>query len=878
MTTYDITLDDLAAMRATGASLRLASLAAGELSLSLHMQHMTAVPVPWVPGDRVTLSSSGRTVFAGTVRTAAPKYSGGGYYYEVSILDDWDVLDRTVFSVTDDQGRPRMADYIGRNTGTSSSGSTRTTVDIVAALQEILAAAPYMAARPHIAITGEMIPFAASGSDTCGALVSSVARWRPDLVTYFDYTSAPARLVIAAQEQLPVMRVAMDALDKTRMELQPRHDLVPPVCAFVWGSGAGRQSYILPEGGDLHAPGAFVYALADPGTEYPDPARLDANTDPDDPDAQDPAVYDSSSGPTGAARQEQRIRGIRVPAANDASGGYQWQFAPTAHKFWSTVYPRELGGLEDHVMYSNRVIRTVEPYGSPDPRQEPRKYDTNGGKGWDHVLVEGSISGEFRRVKWCYATIEQDVYFRSKSIPAGADAAMLRAFFTEDDEIDKGDARGKIRRRRMAVKVVLMDRPSARYLVGGDYAELDDMGRPIAPEPPDEPEETPDDDDPAKIEPPTNDDINPADYQAALKTYYDSTRSVPWEGSIVLLQHPAPWEYLGKRVCIDGGFPAWETMHTVVQSLTIDLMAGTAELTLGTRQHLSFDELVDRLGVFKARDKSAAAAVAGTVEIKKRVAEAEPSDPDNPDDPGSGGGGSGGGGGDTGVDDEVQDHPVSPLFEPVKLAASGAPQKTRMPFELFAKDGKTFVSGGKVTTSAGEGKVPETDVTGWRNVWLCYKSASGSPARPQAAPMMMSAVSMSAPSASEDAAVEVMLMQSQDIPADFDGVKVELASSLEGVAYDQRHVGDIRDIGLIPGTTEERDEFNSGASGWVDLEWIKVAEWFVPWMSDSGYSGQNGIFYALWQCVHEGKLFSLVTHGIECPPPDPNQSGQTSAG
>ena len=144
--------------------------------------------------------------------------------------------------------------------------------------------------------------------------------------------------------------------------------------------------------------------------------------------------------------------------------------------------------------------------------------------------------------------------------------------------------------------------------------------------------------------------------------------------------------------------------------------------------------------------------------------------------------------------------------------------------------------------------------------------------------MMMSAAPMAVPAASEAAAVEVTLMQSQDIPADFDGVKVELASSLEGVAYDQRHVGDIRDIGLMPGSIEERDEYNSGASGWVEVEWIKVTEWFVPWMSDSGYSGQNGIFYALWQCTHEGKLFSLVTHGVECPPPDPNQSGQTSAG
>lgn len=898
MTVYNISTDDLAASRGTAASLTLASMATGELQLRYAIHDMSDVPVPWAVGDRVRLHHDGQVVFSGLVASAVPEITASSMAYAVVIRDDWDILERTIYLYNDGTGRLRLADYIGRVTGGSVDSPT---VDLGAALQEVLAGAPYMFARPRVAVSSEIVPFSTSGSDTCASLVKGLARWRPDMVSYIDYSAGTRPdLVLTTRDALPPARIDIGRCRVQSLgSLTPRHDLIVPCAAFIAADGS---STVIPEGGDVRAPGAFVYALPQEGSKYnrtPDKAKAeDADAD-QEYWAGEGAPYDAASGPVGAARQMQRVRGIKVPTVH-GEGAVGFAIDKVAYKFWCMFYPDLRNVPMDQVLFSKegQILReeyeVVENEGAepddpdnPKPRDaRPRNYDMGIQGGF--ALLDGELSPNTVNLRWCYATTYQRMTLAPGFSTQGADLESVRKLFADDDELDGQDARS----RSLAGRFRMISRECASNFIGGGDGETgtadapqDDTGEdtgetqvPDVPAEPTDPNESP--------------DATAPKYLDALKAWWEANQALQWDGSIELISDEAPWRYLGRRIGIVGGLPSWETMDATCTGVSIDFVTGRVVLTLGTRSIGSYDDYLTRLSVSRTRDRDASIAAADLVKpVAKEVAERDPVDPYLPNGlPDAGGGSGGGGGGASGGEERDTSHPVAPMFAPLAIASGGGVQTSRPAFEVFASGPRVYMAAGRIKYPDGEivdvaktvipagtacvkVRVRKSLATGKREAVVCQSVPTPKYQPTAASAGVVSYASMPLATAGDAPSEGGLPWVTDDDEGD-----IYTIADITGAAYRQHVAGDIILGGIEVGSVEERDEYFSGASGWVELQWIKVTEWFVPWMSADGYSGQNGIFYAMWQCAHEGKLYSLVTHGVECPPPDPNQGGIISTG
>ena len=128
-------------------------------------------------------------------------------------------------------------------------------------------------------------------------------------------------------------------------------------------------------------------------------------------------------------------------------------------------------------------------------------------------------------------------------------------------------------------------------------------------------------------------------YKNFLKSYYEATRALPYDGSATI--HDDFDQVCGGRFSITGGLKEWETMRAVIQEISLDLKTGVSDVTVGAPEQISLQDSIDR-----SRQLA---------EALRRTAWADSSTSAGG---GSSGGGSGsGGGGSSGADDEVPELP-----------------------------------------------------------------------------------------------------------------------------------------------------------------------------------------------------------------------------
>lgn len=128
-------------------------------------------------------------------------------------------------------------------------------------------------------------------------------------------------------------------------------------------------------------------------------------------------------------------------------------------------------------------------------------------------------------------------------------------------------------------------------------------------------------------------------YKNFLKSYYEATRALPYDGSATV--HDDFDQVCGGRLSITGGLKEWEAMRSVIQEISLDLKTGVSDVTVGAPEQISLQDSIDR-----SRQLA---------EALRRTAWADSSTSAGG---GSSGGGSGsGGGGSSGADDEVPELP-----------------------------------------------------------------------------------------------------------------------------------------------------------------------------------------------------------------------------
>ena len=66
------------------------------------------------------------------------------------------------------------------------------------------------------------------------------------------------------------------------------------------------------------------------------------------------------------------------------------------------------------------------------------------------------------------------------------------------------------------------------------------------------------------------------------------------------------WQYMGRRVSLLGGNPEWETINTMVQTVSRDLQTNVIELSYGSPSQLGIEDLLELNEVNVISDASSA--------------------------------------------------------------------------------------------------------------------------------------------------------------------------------------------------------------------------------------------------------------------------------
>lgn len=87
------------------------------------------------------------------------------------------------------------------------------------------------------------------------------------------------------------------------------------------------------------------------------------------------------------------------------------------------------------------------------------------------------------------------------------------------------------------------------------------------------------------------------------EAFYNAVSILQYEGNLVLQADEVDTTpYMGKVVNIDGGATAWETMKALVQTVDLDVDAGTTTLRIGPHKHLSPADFVEWLRLSRVRN------------------------------------------------------------------------------------------------------------------------------------------------------------------------------------------------------------------------------------------------------------------------------------
>ncbi len=572
-----ITLDvqDLRDMQCESGSLDLQSMDASTLSLTFARMDEDFLR-RWVYGERLRLTKGGKTVFEGWIRDIEHSLSASSNRVTVTAADKWDDDGKNIYFASEST----TSGYIGKATPSS-------TVYVADAVKDVL-----KLGGANIVTTpgtmSEMVPFVSS-SETRQNLTKKIGRWVPDLISRTEWDKPPGsdeeikKVIIATPREYPPVMIDVNDIVTETIQLKPRYDLCPSSVTIIrhWTDSLGYNHttrWTVPEGGNPHAVDAYVF-------ETNDTAQGD-NEEVEDKWGKDPGTSTGSGTNSANTPQRMTIKGRHIPDEEAIKEGWT-----TSEKFWGEYYPI-LNGLGKALKWGD-LRQEWKPYDQdePDPgasdseaakaiNRKPPNYgeDPDSNSRLRYVLFEGEISDKMKSVRYVNATLTGYVTLVPENIPAGHDLWRLARFFRDDDNDDtefdqEGDdpaisKKKKRLRRILTLDCVLIDRFQASFLETAECPEVD----------------------PAKEDYPTDEDKEeaeeeiPADYAAAAEAYYNATRDLQYDGSISIRQTPEEAiNYLGCHLAIKGGLPEWETMRTIVQGVSIDLMTDSVSLTLGSR-------------------------------------------------------------------------------------------------------------------------------------------------------------------------------------------------------------------------------------------------------------------------------------------------------
>lgn len=181
-------------------------------------------------GETVTILRDGATWFKGTCTAIRRRANASTERIHYTISGPWWQLEQVVFKQTfvrNVSGVDVPISLAKLELGTDDAGARLHSGQVLAnVLSHAVSALGGSALITAGTIEGStQMPYEELNSLTCAEVIKRVLRWNPDLVTYFDYTTATPTLHIKRRSSLTSSTFALSDVVITDNSINPRHDL-----------------------------------------------------------------------------------------------------------------------------------------------------------------------------------------------------------------------------------------------------------------------------------------------------------------------------------------------------------------------------------------------------------------------------------------------------------------------------------------------------------------------------------------------------------------------------------------------------------------------------------------------------------------------------
>lgn len=511
-------------------------------------------------GQQIKVTHHGQTLLIGTLTEANHQLTGSSESWHLVISDYWWHLENILYISQDNRSRDSILAMLKRSN--ASVEDVQATVKLSEALSTILDHAISVAHLPftyRLAVSDDslIIPFAIA-SNSYASLLTEVQKWVPDLSAWFEYGQDDSiTLVLAQQAQIPALTLPLSSIEASSLSLKARPDLVPPavgiVVAATLNGSVVRQSAVYPPGASLSVPYAMTAEI----------------------DAPDGLTVTNTAGPDFDTQAQSRYSYTPPPYVTILGEKF-----PTSTTAWEATLKRWMPTLSD---CENVEVATALPTitGITPLDTNHRAYDATA---ITHELISGQINGTCKKIKW--GRVHVSALVRVTNPPAS-----IAPYFP--DFAGYVDGSKKRFTGRLLFEVTTTNVHHMRYL-------LDEHG--TVEYDADNPEYSPEQDLPA----PESYNLIPL-YSGLLKSIYDATRIMPYEGEITI-HTPLENYSSGAQISISEARPEWLNMRSVVRQCTLDLASGSCSLTIGPANHLSLQDAIDKsIRLAKSLERSAMA-------------------------------------------------------------------------------------------------------------------------------------------------------------------------------------------------------------------------------------------------------------------------------
>ncbi len=492
-------------------------------------------PPPYLYKEPARIVWHGSTIMVGTVRRCRPSFSGNSWAWQIDVHDILKPLEGTLcFNAS---GSLKGALYAAVEGGSGADAPRK--VSIAGTLNRIL-----KDARKHgllgadVGIQVDVSPAAwvwntALACDTYAGVLRKLLGARPGMVCWVDYSGSSPVIRVADGAVLPAVTLDRAGDLLTAIDLDPRHDLVPPAVGVVLTAGnMARQSQVWPRGASLRQEGCVTVQLAMPGTT---------------PETED--VPPSAESPIWAfLKREILVLGDKRPTGPD-----------DAAEWWQGKVPKlaEVPGARFGAVKKTVLKNKASDASNYSTAESAQVYE----------LFKGDLSPACKLIKWCYVSLTQEVYI---TVPPRPGFELLFG----KQKIVNGQKRwySKLTWRGRTVNT---PRRWYRADKSGTTGPEDGSSIPDKPDTGETEQEWP-------------------DYTGVLRDYYEITRQLPWEGTLQSLRALSPAGLVGRQLSITGGRAEWVDMSTVVQGVSVDLAGSRTSVNTGVPAHLSLQDMMDR--------------------------------------------------------------------------------------------------------------------------------------------------------------------------------------------------------------------------------------------------------------------------------------------